>query len=98
MLDVSVLIVVVAGVVAVGQVAGAFLCKNNTLRMILLCLSVIGSLVVLVSIIWMLRESAFQGDWRTIEDTIGTWFISAAMFSIFVGSLAIVICIKGAKS
>lgn len=97
MIVVSALIVVLAGMVVIGQIAGAFFCKNNSPRMMLLCLSIVGSLAVLVSIIWMLYESASQGDWRTIEDTIGAWFVSAAIFSFIVGSLAVVICIKGAK-
>ncbi|RDB64480.1 hypothetical protein C1878_01115 [Gordonibacter sp. 28C] len=97
MVAVSYLIVILAGMVIVGQIAGAFLCKKNSSRMILLCLSLIGSLAVLVSIIWMLCESASQADWRTIEDTVGAWFISAATFSLIVGSLAVVTCVKSAK-
>ena len=97
MVLVSALIVILSGVVVIGGIAGAFLCKSNLLRMVLLCLSFVGSLAVLVAIIWMLKESALQGDWRTIEDTIGTWFVSAAAFSLVIGTLAVVICAKGAR-
>ena len=97
MVAVSSFIVSLAGIIVVGQIAGVILCKSSTSRLILLCISLVGSLAVLVSIIWMLYESASQGDWRAIEDTIGAWFISAAMFSLIVGSLAVVICINGAK-
>ena len=64
MVLVSALIVILSGVVVIGGIAGAFLCKSNLLRMVLLCLSFVGSLAVLVAIIWMLKESALQGDWR----------------------------------
>ena len=97
MVLVSALIVILSGVVVIGGIAGAFLCKSSLLRMVLLCLSFVGSLAVLVAIIWMLKESALQGDWRTIEDTIGTWFVSAAAFSLVIGTLAVVICAKGAR-
>lgn len=97
MVAVSACIVVLSGIIVVGQIAGLILCKSSASRSLLLCLSLVGSLAVLVSIIWVLCESASQGDWRAIEDTIGAWFVSAATFSLIVGSLAVAICIKGAK-
>ena len=94
MVAVSALIVILAGVTVIGQIAGAFLCKSMLSRLVLLCLSLVGSLAVLVSIIWILSECAAQGDWRAIEDTARAWFIAAAAFSLIVGSSAIAMCIR----
>ena len=74
-----------------------FALSGALIAFVALSTAVVGSLAVLVAIIWMLKESALQGDWRTIEDTIGTWFVSAAAFSLVIGTLAVVICAKGAR-
>lgn len=97
MVAVSAFIVILAGIIVVGLITGVVLCKSSTSRLILLCLSLVGSLVVLVLIIWMLCESASQGDWRAIEDTVGAWLLSAAAFSLVVGFLSAAICIRNAK-
>ena len=97
MVAVSALIVVLAGITVAGQVAGMFFCKSNVARSILLCLSLVGSLAVLASIVWVLCECASRGDWRAIEDTAGAWLAAAAAFSLVVGSFAVAICIRIAK-
>lgn len=97
MVVVSVMVVVLAGIIIIGEIAGIFFCGSKASLLILMCLSFIGSLVVLASIIWILSECASQGDWRAIEDTANARFISAASFSLIVGALAVANCIRGAK-
>lgn len=97
MVAVSAVIVILAGALVIGQIAGVILCKSRFSQMLLMCLSLIGALAVLLLIIGVLWECASRGDWRAIEDTVGAWLGAAIAFSLIVDSLAIAICIKSAK-
>lgn len=91
---ISSLIVALAFLVLFAQIAGLFTRKATASRNMLLCFSFIGSLAVLVLIIWMLYASAAQGDWRAIEDTAGAWLLCATAFSVVSGGLFVGLCLK----
>lgn len=85
-------VVAIAVAVVLALSAGVVLCRTRKSKLVLLCFALAGSLALLTFIVGVLALEALSGDWAAIADTALVWFGCAAIFSLVVTVLAIVLC------